>query len=322
MTCFEAGWDHGWYFGAVDKFKTRYLFDALGRRIAKLHGYVDEQDHSQCDLKHNIHHHEHFATIAYSYLADQDKILVAKDVGGALSLYLDGQGMDDHLGEIRHGQARGYVVDHLGSVMNLGASGGVALYGAFGEMVGFAPTLALVSEPSIYGYAGRQFDPESGLYYMRARMYDPAIGRFLTQDPVGFAGGDVNLYRYVTNAPTSFTGPLGLWNYKPGTNGSGLQTPITDAEPTVDNTFVAYTGNIAVATYTTNGQHSGSSFHYEGYAVDLRANNLDSLTASEIATDLQIQLGSDYQVFYETFSDPSNNHIHVQYSPSGGSCPL
>lgn len=37
---------------------------------------------------------------------------MARDVGGALSLYLDGQGMDDHLAQIRHGRARGYVKDH------------------------------------------------------------------------------------------------------------------------------------------------------------------------------------------------------------------
>ena len=139
MTSFEAGWDHSWFFGSVDKFKTRYFFDALGRRIAKLHGYVDESDHRNCDLKNNLHHHDHYLTLSYSYLGAQDKILLAKDAGGEVSLYLDGQGIDDHLGEIRHGRARGYVKDHQSSIMNSAASGGVALLGAFGEMVGFKP---------------------------------------------------------------------------------------------------------------------------------------------------------------------------------------
>jgi hypothetical protein len=41
-------------------------------------------------------------------------------------------------------------------------------------------------------------------------MYDPSIGRWLSEDPIGFAGGDVNLYRYVHNDPTTFTDPSGL----------------------------------------------------------------------------------------------------------------
>lgn len=93
--------------------------------------------------------------------------------------------------------------------MNSAASGGVALFGAFGEMLGFRPSLELISEPALYGYAGRQFDPESGLYYMRARMHDPAIGRFLSEDPIGFLSGDINFYRYVFNDPVAFTDSTG-----------------------------------------------------------------------------------------------------------------
>jgi RHS repeat-associated protein len=53
------------------------------------------------------------------------------------------------------------------------------------------------------------------LYYYRARYYDPKACRFLTKDPIGFAGGDVNLYRYVTNNPINWIDPEGLkikWN--------------------------------------------------------------------------------------------------------------
>ena len=38
---------------------------------------------------------------------------------------------------------------------------------------------------------------ETGMYFYRARYYDPKVGRFVTKDPIGFAGGDVNLYDYV-----------------------------------------------------------------------------------------------------------------------------
>jgi RHS repeat-associated protein len=60
-----------------------------------------------------------------------------------------------------------------------------------------------------FGYTGREFDEETGLYYYRARYYDAAIGRFISEDPMGFGAGDSNLYRYVGNSATNFTDPTG-----------------------------------------------------------------------------------------------------------------
>jgi uncharacterized protein RhaS with RHS repeats len=48
------------------------------------------------------------------------------------------------------------------------------------------------------------------MYFYRARYYDPTVGRFVTKDPIGFAGGDVNLYAYVENNVVNFSDPLGL----------------------------------------------------------------------------------------------------------------
>jgi hypothetical protein len=47
------------------------------------------------------------------------------------------------------------------------------------------------------------------MYYYRARYHDAAIGRFISEDPMGFGAGDSNLYRYVGNSPTNFTDPTG-----------------------------------------------------------------------------------------------------------------
>ncbi|MGC0935483.1 RHS repeat-associated core domain-containing protein [Pantoea agglomerans] len=57
-------------------------------------------------------------------------------------------------------------------------------------------------------YQGQYFDAETGLHYNRSRYYDPDAGRFVSQAPIGLAGG-VNLYQYAPN-PLSWVDPLGL----------------------------------------------------------------------------------------------------------------
>ncbi|EFL5314299.1 RHS repeat-associated core domain-containing protein, partial [Escherichia coli] len=61
-----------------------------------------------------------------------------------------------------------------------------------------------------YRLPGQQHDEESGLYYNRNRYYDPLQGRYITQDPIGLAGG-WNLYNYPLN-PIIRMDPLGLYN--------------------------------------------------------------------------------------------------------------
>jgi RHS repeat-associated protein len=51
---------------------------------------------------------------------------------------------------------------------------------------------------------------ETGLYYYRARYYDQTVGKFLSEDPVGFEGGDINVYRYSFNDPANLEDPSGL----------------------------------------------------------------------------------------------------------------
>ena len=58
-------------------------------------------------------------------------------------------------------------------------------------------------------YTGQRWDAETGLYHYRARYYSPALGRFLTADPIGYGDG-LNVYAYVANDPVNLVDPSGL----------------------------------------------------------------------------------------------------------------
>jgi RHS repeat-associated protein len=61
-----------------------------------------------------------------------------------------------------------------------------------------------------FHFTGREYDPETKLYYYRARYYDPLWGRFLSEDPIGMNGGG-NVYRFAVNDPTSVRDQSGMW---------------------------------------------------------------------------------------------------------------
>ena len=84
-------------------------------------------------------------------------------------------------------------------------------YEPFGQILSQQET---VPQPFKYvGQYGVMAEP-NGLYYMRARYYDPTVGRFISEDPLGFGGGDVNLFAYVRNNPSNWIDPWGLESYQ------------------------------------------------------------------------------------------------------------
>jgi len=109
-----------------------------------------------------------------------------------------------------------YTKDHLNSIHDLTDFQGRPVqrynYTAYGrtkiEKVDPVQVNKIVSSP--YAFTSREWEQETGDYYYRARNYDPNTGRFLSEDPIGFAGRDANLYRYVLNNPVKYRDPSGL----------------------------------------------------------------------------------------------------------------
>ena len=102
-----------------------------------------------------------------------------------------------------------YHRDGLGSVVALSDSNGDTVqtyeYSIYGQVAAEDPNF--LTNP--YLFTGRRFDIETGLYYYRARYYNPYIGRFLQTDPVGYDNG-INWYVYCGNNPLGRTDPSGL----------------------------------------------------------------------------------------------------------------
>lgn len=116
--------------------------------------------------------------------------------------------------------ARFLYTDSRGSVIAEMLSNGqpdrLPLYDEFG--VHMVPNSVFSSTPSRFGYTGQVWVPEAGLYYYKARMYSPTLGRFMQTDPIGYADGLNNL-AYVGNDPVNWIDPLGLNGRKPDEDG-------------------------------------------------------------------------------------------------------
>lgn len=153
------------------------------------------------------------STTNTSYIYDGQAVILATSSDATIktSRYLQGPNIDEHLAMVRGADNtyHYYHADGLGSIVAITDKNQkvdeVYTYSAFGvvDSVGNG-----ISNP--YRFAGREWDSEAGLYYNRARYYNPKIGRFISKDPIGFASGDTNLYRYVGNNPVNHTDPQGL----------------------------------------------------------------------------------------------------------------
>jgi RHS repeat-associated protein len=133
---------------------------------------------------------------------------VRQAVGATTVNLLTGLGIDEYLTRTDASSTRELLSDALGPTLTLTDSSGTLQteysYEPFGAVAASGSSSA-----NEFRYTGRE-DDGTGLYYYRARYYHPQLQRFISEDPIGFAGGDPNLYSYVFNQPISFRDPTGL----------------------------------------------------------------------------------------------------------------
>lgn len=162
-----------------------FAYDPIGRRIAKTVGATTTR-----------------------YLHDGDNPIQLQNAAGIVQENILAGGTDEWFARTRSGATSHFITDALGSTLRLTDQAGNKtvdyLYDTYGST-----TFDNGAETNPFQYTGRENDG-TGLYYYRARYYNPNWARFISQDPIGLDGGD-NLYAYVDGDPVSFTDPLGLF---------------------------------------------------------------------------------------------------------------
>jgi RHS repeat-associated protein len=162
-----------------------YKYDAFGRRTER-----------------NVNNGASWTKFIY----DGQDVILDQNSDGTSITYLNGLGIDNKIRQTVNGQAQYFLSDHLGSTTALTDATGAVIastnYDSFGNATN-------ASFPTRYQYTGREFDSLTGLQFSRARWYDANLGRFISEDPIGLAGG-IDLFAYVNNNPVNLTDPQGL----------------------------------------------------------------------------------------------------------------
>jgi RHS repeat-associated protein len=198
--------------GVVEK-NVEYVYDTNNLRIGKkIDGLVTER-----------------------FVIDRNQIaLVFDDSGVQKSRYLYGTQIDQVLTEESGAQVHWFLTDHQGTVKDVVDNAGTVIdhitYDSFGRIVGQTSPMELR-----FAYTGREWDGETGQYYYRARYYDAVVGRFISEDPIGFEAKDKNLSRYIENNVVNAVDPSGevrIMLYMNGVNRLGSHSYIVVYETT------------------------------------------------------------------------------------------
>ncbi len=202
--------------------KTYYIYDALSRRICKQ--IIPERSQS-----HSIRYGWDGDQLVHEDNGDQ-RTTVFYEPGSFVPLFrVDetkrSEEFDEHWmlktpqesasepGYDTHYSA--FVTDHLGTPLKLLGSDGHLLWTAKpDDWCAVRDERAVPDLKQPIRFQGQWLDEETGLCYNRYRYYDPRQGRYITQDPIGLAGG-MNSYAYVENSPLMYVDTRGLSRARP-----------------------------------------------------------------------------------------------------------
>ncbi|WP_442804313.1 RHS repeat-associated core domain-containing protein [Streptomyces luteogriseus] len=162
---------------------SSFGYDPLGGRISKTTG-----------------------TATSKYLTDGTNPLVEQNTSGTTTASVATSGLDEFLSRTEGGKTQVYLTDALGTVVGLANTDGT-IATTYAYDPNGTPTATGTTTSNPYTFTGRE-DDGTGLLYYRNRYYDPQTGRFISQDPIGHAGG-TNLYQYALSSPTTYTDPSG-----------------------------------------------------------------------------------------------------------------
>ena len=200
------------------------------------------------------------------FVYDGDNLLETLNASGSeLAGYTQTQNIDEPLAELRGSTTDYYEADALGSITSLSNSTGTLantnILDSFGNVTNSTGTLR-----NPFQYTGREFDAETGVYYYRARYYDPTAGRFFSEDPWNQGP---SFYAYAENDPTNLVDPLGLYTIAPPRPGHPVTPP---PSPALDKLLHCIENRLHISltvTSTTEGHHQDPG-HAAGTTVDIR----------------------------------------------------
>jgi RHS repeat-associated protein len=167
-----------------------YVCDPLGRRIAKKVNGVVVEKYLWQGMTRLLAVYDGNNSLLMRFDYADDRMPVAMKMGGS-TYYLS----YDQVGCLR------LVADASGNVVKR------ISYDSFGNIL--EDTNPSFTIP--FGFAGGLHDRDTGLVRFGYRDYDPEVGRWTAKDPIGFAGGDTDLYWYVLNNPVNAVDTIGLW---------------------------------------------------------------------------------------------------------------
>ncbi|HEM7809814.1 RHS repeat domain-containing protein [Burkholderia multivorans] len=191
----------------ADGARSEYEYDALGRRVAKHHTPADGAQQTTLFMWDGDWMMQEVRTGRTSH---EDRAVT----------YVPHPDHDGPLTRLADGQAWHYVTDHLGTPQELYDEQREVVWAADLSAYGrTARWLTRVVDNPIR-FPGQYRDEESGLHYNRFRYYDPMVGRYINQDPIGLAGG-FNNYTYSDSQPSCSIDSLGLQTVVIGAIGGG-----------------------------------------------------------------------------------------------------